>query len=484
MDEDVLPSDYEAECQLLGCLLVNNTETLDMVCSELDVKDFSDGVNALVFQRISEMYSEFGSAIDQQAIGTFLKHSNYFPDDEVYKNDFERIGGWSGLTTNYIEQAAYPQNAHLLVQTLRNLRIKRDAFRRLNTLQYHAGNGKTPQELIDGIDNLHNDLEMLVPAQANNDLAALCDSVIAEMQTRIDKTPGVKTGFTNLDRMTFGFQPGQFIVIGGVPGSYKTALALTFTHRHKLESGNWLFISLEMTKEQLIERLFCQMTEISSEQFKLGHIDQHVLEKLQEAKRRIVDLDLVILDDTDKLNKLGAIEAAITRRKRAGKKLDGVIVDHIQLLTAKGARKDSDRQREVEENSRGLKAMAKRHGLPIVALSQLSRVYAGRKDKRPQMSDLRDSGAIEQDADLVMFTYYEPLHNPDTHIRDCVELIVAKQRSGQTGKVYLHLRPEYYGLYDAVNEFYKPDYGAPAPKKPPAGSTYAANNQTEGEEDA
>jgi replicative DNA helicase len=250
---------------------------------------------------------------------------------------------------------------------------------------------------------------------------------------------GVSTGFLKYDEKTGGMRPGELIIIAARPAMGKTALALNIAHHvaAKLQKTVAVF-SLEMSKESLLTRLLCAAARVDSQKFRAGFLNQGERRQLQMAAAELVEAKLYI-DDTASTNVMD-IHAKVRRLKQE-QGLDLVVVDYLQLMTARG-RFDS-RVNEVSSISRGLKLMSKELEVPIIALSQLSRAPDTRQgDHRPQLSDLRESGSIEQDADVVNFIFREEVYKPDrTDLKGVAEMIIAKQRSGPTGKiglVFLH----------------------------------------------
>lgn len=247
---------------------------------------------------------------------------------------------------------------------------------------------------------------------------------------------GVSTGFLKYDEKTGGMRPGELIILAARPAMGKTALALNIAMHVALKGGKPVAVfSLEMSKESLLTRLLCAHARVDSQKFRAGFLNQNERRQLQIAASELVEAPLFI-DDTASTNIMD-IHSKVRRLRQEYQDLGLVVVDYLQLMTAKG-RFDS-RTQEVSSISRGLKLMSKELEVPILALSQLSRAPDTRQgDHRPQLSDLRESGSIEQDADVVNFIFREEVYKPDrTDIKGLAELIIAKQRSGPTGKIKL-----------------------------------------------
>ncbi len=264
---------------------------------------------------------------------------------------------------------------------------------------------------------------------------------IDKLQERVGEVAGLATGFADLDRMTTGFHPGDLAIVAGRPAMGKTSwvlnVAQTVAIRHEVPVG---IFSLEMSKEQLVQRLLCAEGPVDSQRLRTGRLQADEFRKLALAAGRLNTAPIWI-DDSATGNVLET-KAKARRLKAETKDLGLVIIDYMQLMTG-GARRQENRVQEVSEISRGLKALARELELPVIALSQLSRAPEQRTDRRPQLSDLRESGSIEQDADLVMFLYrpeyyHGPTDKDGNSLKGKAELIVAKQRNGPTGTVDLY----------------------------------------------
>ncbi len=250
---------------------------------------------------------------------------------------------------------------------------------------------------------------------------------------------GIPTGFTDLDYSTAGFQPSDLILIAARPSMGKTAFALNIALNSALKSGKCVALfSLEMSKEQLVNRLFAMESMVSSQNIRTGNLSDKEWEKLIEGATAVGN-SRIIIDDT------GSISISELRSKCRKFKLehglDMIMIDYLQLMTGNG--KTDSRQQEISDISRSLKALARELNVPVIALSQLSRKVEERNDHRPMLSDLRESGAIEQDADVVMFIYRDDYYNKDTDRKGVAEIIIAKQRNGPIGTIELAWLPDY-----------------------------------------
>jgi replicative DNA helicase len=255
---------------------------------------------------------------------------------------------------------------------------------------------------------------------------------------------GVPSGFTDLDNMTAGFQPSDLIILAARPSMGKTSFALDIARYVSLNRKiPTAFFSLEMSKQQLGMRLLCSKAQVDSSKVRTGYLAKSDWPKVHDAGRELAEAQLFI-DDSPALTALDI--RARSRRLAAEQPLGLIIVDYMQLMQGRG--KIESRQLEVSEISRGLKALAKELNLPILALSQLSRAVESRTDKRPLLSDLRESGSIEQDADVVMFIYRDVVYNPETDDPGKTEILIRKQRNGPIGEAVLHFENQFTRFYD------------------------------------
>jgi replicative DNA helicase len=262
---------------------------------------------------------------------------------------------------------------------------------------------------------------------------------IEKLYDRKEHVTGLATGFGKLDLMTAGFQPSDFVIIAGRPSMGKTAFALNIArHAAVQDRKRVLILSLEMSKEQLVQRLLCADAKVDSQKVRTGYLDPRDWTRLTNAAGRLTEAPIYI-DDSPALSVLEA--RAKARRMKAEHGLDLVVIDYLQLMRG---RFQENRQQEISEISRSLKALAKELHVPVVGLSQLSRAVENREKKEPQLSDLRESGALEQDADLIMFLYRPERYGLQSEDGDRVaDVIIGKQRNGPTGKIQVTFIPEY-----------------------------------------
>ena len=279
------------------------------------------------------------------------------------------------------------------------------------------------------------------PYEHITDVVVRCFEGITRAAELKQHITGLPTGFERLDKMTAGMHPGDLIIIAGRPGMGKTAFALNVAmNASRLRKKSAVVFSLEMPKEQLANRLLCSEAKVDAGKLRTGYLSRDDWPKLTAAAGTLSDLP-IWLDDTPGLTLMEL--RAKTRRLKSEHDLGLIVIDYLQLMRA-GTKTDS-REQEISEISRSLKGMAKELGLPVIALSQLNRGVEsrGNKDKRPQLSDLRESGAIEQDADTIMFIYRDEVYNQESTEKGVAEIIVGKQRAGPTGTVKCLFLREY-----------------------------------------
>ena len=271
-----------------------------------------------------------------------------------------------------------------------------------------------------------------------------------------DRITGLPTGFTRLDGMTSGFQKGDFIIVAARPSMGKTAFVLNMAKNMSLstEHKKVAFFSLEMSREQLVQRLLCSTALIDSQKLRTGRIStQQEWTNLANAAGALMEAPLFI-DDTPGIT-VGEMRSKC-RRLKAERGLDIIMIDYLQLMQAKGNRNNENRQQEISEISRSLKSLARELNVPVIALSQLSRGVESRNDKRPMLSDLRESGSLEQDADMVTFLYREAYYNKEIQDGDPkqneTEIILSKNRNGPVGTVKMYFAGQFTLFYEQTDQ--------------------------------
>lgn len=425
------PQNIDAEKSLLGAVLIDE-EVLADVTEHVKPQDFYDKNHALIFGAMVRLFEKH-RPVDLLTLTDELKR----------KDELEVIGGSAFLTelTNYVPTAAHAAAyAEMVAQKAVRRRLIR-ASGDITELGYDEST--TTQELLEKAEA---ELFSVSDQSLKQDLVSieqiLMDSFdrIEELHKNKGELRGVRTGYRDLDNMTAGLQRSDLIVLAARPAMGKTTLVTNLAYNvATIEKQPVLFFSLEMSKEQLVDRMLADAANVDSWNIRTGKLTDEDFLKLSEASGELADAPIFI-DDTPGLTVLEMRTKA--RRKNHESPLGLIIVDYLQLMQGSG-RHDSNRVQEVSEISRGLKLIARELNVPLIALSQLSRTVESRTPPIPQLSDLRESGSIEQDADIVSFIYRPAYYEPDNpEVQNITDLIIAKHRNGPVGKVQLYFHPE------------------------------------------
>jgi replicative DNA helicase len=418
-------------------MLVSET-AVAAVAERLAAEDFYSEVHRIIYGAMMRLYSR-GEPIDQLTLTNELRSVN----------EFERIGG-RPYVFQIVESVPTAANAGRYADIVRGKallraiidvgsRITEDAFREPEDVSEALDSA---EQLVYGVSN-RTLREHLAPV---SELAPGALEMIQRLYEQEGEVTGVETGFEDLDRLTTGFHKSDLIILAARPAMGKTALSLNaIWHASGEKKMPVAIFSLEMSKEQLVQRLISQTTRIPAQALRSGNVKAEDWPKLVRGVAEVSRAPIWI-DDTAGVT-LMEIRAKVRRLASqlnvAGEMpLSLVVVDYLQLMVGQGARAEN-RQQEIAEISRGLKVLARDLDVPVLAIAQLSRAVETRHDKRPLLSDLRDSGAIEQDADVVMFLYRDEYYNPESDDKGIAEVIVGKHRNGPTGKVQLAWMEQY-----------------------------------------
>ncbi len=431
----VMPSALEAESSLLGTMMIYPNSARIAMEEGLSEDDFYAEANRRIFKAIESLYKE-GSAIDITTTSTRLKDLG----------TLENVGGFSYLT-KLTDAAVTSANTKNYVNMIHDKAIMRKMIEAAEKIAEDGYEGQT--DINEYLDTAEKSILNISHNRRTNDFEAspeIFNNVldkIRQMSENKSQITGVETGFKDFDRITHGFQRGDLVILAARPSMGKTAVALNFalqTAEHNRNKGAVAIFSLEMPIEQLGMRLLSAKSRVPGDNIKTGHLSNSDWNAINEA---IVDLKglKLYMDDTPML-KVSEIFSKC-RKLQAEQGLDLVLIDYIQLIASSSTSRDTSRQQEVSDISRSLKALARELKVPVVALSQLSRTVETRQDKRPMLSDLRESGAIEQDADIVMMLYRDSYY--DEKVREeakannseQLEVNIAKHRNGETCKFYL-----------------------------------------------
>jgi len=416
------PQSPDAELSVLGAVLIH-PDALSRAVEILSPEDFYQDSHRVIFQAAVDLFNR-AQPVDVVTVGEELRQ----------KNALDRIGGLPYLMelAELVPTAAHVDHYARLVKESATLRRLIDTATRLVTESYKGD--MTARELLDWAQQ---ELFQLTQ-RGHRDVARLHD-VLLETFTRLEslyenkgKLVGVPTGFPDLDRLTAGLQRSDLIIVAARPSMGKTMLCLNLArHVAVHEKIPVVIFSLEMSREQLAMRLLSAESELPAHRLRTGELDGEMWGQLSRALGHLSEAPIYI-DDTPGLS---AVELrAKARQLKLQHDIGLIIIDYMQLMQGRRA---ENRQQEISDISRSLKALARELDVPVVALSQLSRAVESRNDKRPMLSDLRESGAIEQDADIVAFLYREDYYQKDTDHPDVTELIIAKQRNGPTGTINL-----------------------------------------------
>lgn len=411
-----LPHNIEAEQAVLGnVLLSGDAEAIE----GLKQFDFHKPVNGTIFQACQEVV-ENQEPIDPVTVTNRLKN----------QNKLDQVGG-PAYIASLMDVIPQPSRVKSYCRILKDLAAKRKLITLGQSIPDMCLSGATSQEIIAEINQKIFELSEDQQTREAQLIGEIVGTVTEDILSRSHDGGllGHSTGFDKLDRMTAGFQPSDLIILAGRPSMGKTALAGNVALNLAETGSPVLIFSLEMSRKSLVERMISDISGISGNALRAGIIDSA---RMNEAISRLEKLPITI-DDTAGLS---LAELRARAKRHAIKEGVGlIVVDYLQLMTCKA----ESREREIAKISAGLKALAKELNVPVLALSQLNRSLENRTDKRPQLSDLRDSGSIEQDADLVIFIYRDEVYHrsPENPTKGKAELIIAKQRNGQTGSIRL-----------------------------------------------
>ncbi len=423
------PHNIDAEMSLIGALMID-TDAVVRIADNVDIKDFYEERHQRIYEAIRKLY-EHGRPID------ILTLSNQLKDDGF----LEVVGGATYLSelTNYVPTAAHVEHYADIVaeKALRRRLIKSSS----DIVGIGYDEAKPIKQIIEEAES---ELFKVSQKHVKQDIESI-ESILATSFERLDelhksggKVRGIPTGFKDLDNLIAGWQKSDLVILAARPAMGKSVLALNFAHKVATKSEMPVLIfSLEMSKEQMVDRMLAMESGVDAWNIRTGNLSNEDWERISEAMGTLAEAPIYI-DDTPGITVSDLRTKA--RREQHQRQLGLIIVDYLQLMSG-GSRFGSDFNRvlEISEISRGLKAIARELNVPVIALSQLSRSVESRSPQIPQLADLRESGSIEQDADMVMFIYRDEYYNPETtdkpHVAD---ILIKKHRSGPTGNVELY----------------------------------------------
>ena len=444
MQDRVPPQNIEAEQSVIGAMLIDKN-AVGLVTEKLMPEDFYRQAHQVIFSAILTLHSK-NEPVDMITLINELKKMNKLDD----------VGGVSYVTllANIVPTAANAKYHAQIVEEKSVLRQLVEGGTAIAAMGYDGS-----EDVRDIIDQAEKTILQISNRKGGTDFAAIADVLtdtinhIQEVLESKQSITGVATGFKDLDYLTAGLHPSDFIILAARPSMGKTALALNIAQNVAIRGSREgepkkrvAFFSLEMSREQLVQRMLCSEADVDAQRLRAGGNDKDkdnadLWNRLWVASDRLAGSEIFI-DDSPGLSIMEM--RSKSRRLQAEGGLDLIVIDYLQLMQgAVGRNSAENRQQEVSEISRGLKALARELNVPVLALSQLSRSVEARQDKKPLLSDLRESGSLEQDADIVMFLFRQDYYkSPEESPNHTAELIVAKHRNGPTGRVNLFFKNE------------------------------------------
>jgi replicative DNA helicase len=436
------PQNIEAERSTLGSMLLDK-EAIYKGSEILKPDDFYREAHRVIFEVVAHLANK-GEPVDIITVSEELKQ----------RNMLDKIGGIAYLTTlaNSVPTAANIEHYARIVEEKSILRAVITAASNIVAMGY-AGT----EEISVILDDAEKQIFQISQKRNVKGFVSL-KNILIETFERIEKiyeskggVTGVSSGFADLDRMTAGLQPSDLIILAARPSMGKTTFALNIARNVAVDSKIPVVVfSLEMSKEQLALKLLCSEAGVDNQRIRTGTLMDNDWPRLSYALGRLSDSNIFI-DDTPGLTALEI--RSRTRRIKAEHGLGLIVIDYLQLMQSRN--RSENRQQEVSEISRSLKSLARELAVPVISLSQLSRAVEQRTDKKPYLADLRESGSLEQDADMVAFLYREDYYNPESDKKNITELIIAKQRNGPVGTVELLFQKE-FSKFVGLEKYRKP----------------------------
>ncbi len=430
MLEKVPPHNIDAEQSVLGAILIDK-HSINQVTKFLQPEDFYLQSHKTIFEAMLSL-DEAGEPVDLLTVTEYLRK----------KGDLDKIGGaaYVASLTNVVPTSAHIEHYGRIVEENALLRNLIHLATRISTKSYQGA---------EDAERLMQDAERMLAELGNRRISAVFESlreiIVNSLQNlqyiyeHKGEITGIPTGFKDLDKMCSGLQMGDLIIVAARPSMGKTSLGMqvAFQAAKRMQKGVAVF-SLEMSKEQLVQRMLCSEAGVNLHKLRSGGLNEDDWGILMSKGREMAKIPLYI-DDSAILT-VRQVKSKV-RRLQAEKGICLIVIDYLQLM--QGGGRVENRQQEIAEISRSLKGLAKELNVPVLALAQLSRSVEQRQDKKPIMSDLRESGSLEQDADVIMFIYRDEYYNPESEKKGIAEIIIGKQRNGPVGIVELAFVKEY-----------------------------------------
>ncbi|WP_139010006.1 replicative DNA helicase [Dorea longicatena] len=428
----VMPHSIEAEQSVVGAMLMDK-DAITTAGEIISGDDFYQASYGVIFDSMIELFNE-GKPVDLITLQERLKEKDV--PAEIASLEFVR---------DLVTAVPTSANVKYYAQIVADKSLMRKMIKLNESIENMCYAGKESVESI--MEQTEKSMFQLLQRRTTGDYVPI-KQVVLNALDKIEKASkskgtvtGIPTGFIDLDYKLSGFQPSDFILIAARPSMGKTAFVLNIAQYMAFKKNKAVAIfSLEMSKEQLVNRLFSLESQVDAQSLRTGNMKDSDWEKLIEGAG-IIGQSKLIIDDTPGIS-ISELRSKC-RKYKLEHGLDIIIIDYLQLMTGSVGRSSESRQQEVSDISRQLKGLARELNVPVVSLSQLSRAVESRPDKRPMLSDLRESGAIEQDADVVMFIYRDEYYNKDSEFKKQAEIIIAKQRNGPVGTVNLAWLGEY-----------------------------------------
>jgi len=426
----VMPHSIEAEQSVIGSMLMDR-DAIDIASERLTEDDFYSRQYGVLFSSMVELNTE-GKPVDLVTLQDRLKEKDVAPEVS---------------SLEYIKDIldTLPTSAHIkqYVEIVSRMSLSRKLIKLNDDISASCYQGK--EDIEDILEEAQKGVFNIIQKKGSDDFVPI-NQVVLNAMSRIETVykakgavTGLESGFIDLDYMTAGFQRSDLVIIAARPSMGKTAFVLNIADHMAFKKDKHVAIfSLEMSKEQLVNRMFSLESRVDAQSIRTGKLTDADWKALIESAGHIGTSKLII-DDTPSISVTELRKKC--RKYQLEKGLDIIIIDYLQLMSGSGKNTDSQQQ-VISDISRSLKAIARELNVPVLALSQLSRAVESRPDKRPMLSDLRESGAIEQDADMVMFIYRDDYYNRDSEKKGIAEIIIAKQRNGPVGPVELVWMPE------------------------------------------